>query len=253
MKVALVQYSQDFENVRGNREKLNSLLAKNISQEDLLVFPEMTLTGYTMNPEKYGEEEDGKSLRYFSDIASSFKKHVVAGYIEKQNGRFYNTLIHFNREGEISARYRKIHLFSFAGENSRYTPGKRAVETFIDHFNTGVSICYDLRFPELFREYAKKRCSLIICIASWPAIRVQHWKMLLKARAIENQCYVIGVNRTGRDPLNSYNGCSGVFDPLGDELVMVEEKETVIPCSLDLSRVEEVRRKYRFLDDISMI
>ncbi len=253
MKAALVQYSPVFEKVESNREKLDSLLANSISDEDLIVFPEMTLTGFTMNPEKYAEEEDGESLRYFSGIASSFKKHVVAGYIEKQKVNCYNTLIHLNREGEISARYRKIHLFSFAGENNHYTPGKRAVETGIDHFNTGVSICYDLRFPELFREYAKKRSSLIICIASWPAVRAHHWEMLLKARAIENQCFVIGVNRTGRDPLNRYNGCSGVFDPLGDKLVMVEEKEMVISCTLDLSRVDEVRRKYRFLDDIRMI
>jgi omega-amidase len=253
MKAALVQYSQNFENIQENREKLDSLLGKSISDEDLLVFPEMTLTGYTMNSEKFAEDEEGESLRYLSGIASVYKKHVVAGYIEKNNGSCYNTLVHFNRVGEITARYRKIHLFSYAGENSHYTPGTEAVETKIEDFNTGVSICYDLRFPELFREYAKKRSSLIICIASWPVKRIHHWKMLLRARAVENQCYVIGVNRTGIDPFNKYNGCSGVFDPLGEELFMAEDRESVITCELNISLVDEVRHRYRFLDDISMI
>jgi predicted amidohydrolase len=101
MKAALIQYSQDFENIEGNKEKLDSLLEKNIADEDLLIFPEMTLTGYTMNSEEFAEDDGGESLKYLSGIASSYQKHLVAGYIEKNNGSCYNTLVHFNRKGEI--------------------------------------------------------------------------------------------------------------------------------------------------------
>lgn len=253
MKAALVQYSQEFENIEGNIEKINSLLQRNISDQEIIIFPEMTLTGYTMNSGKFAEGKEGISFKYFSKLAAGFEKHVFAGIIEKDKSRFYNTLVHFNRNGEIAARYRKIHLFSYAEENSYYSPGKRVVETTVGSLNAGLSICYDLRFPELYREYGKKRCGIVICIASWPVERVHHWKLLLRARAVENQCFMLGVNRTGSDPVNNYNGCSCVFDPMGEEIVVADDKESVVSCSLDLSRIEEVRERYRFLDDISLI
>ncbi len=117
----------------------------------------------------------------------------------------------------------------------------------------GLSICYDLRFPELYRLYAKEKVHLIIDIANWPDTRIEHWRSLLKARAIENQCYVAGINRVGDDPKLHYNGFSSVFDPMGKELVAVENDERIIEAEIDKSYVNDVRKKLPFLNDMRFI
>ena len=114
-------------------------------------------------------------------------------------------------------------------------------------------MCYDLRFPELFRKYGKKKTHLIVNIANWPDTRIEHWRTLLKARAIENQCFVAGVNRVGKDPKLYYIGFSSLFDPTGKEIVAVENEEHVILIDLDKNFVKEVREKFPFLEDIKLI
>ena len=125
--------------------------------------------------------------------------------------------------------------------------------TKIKKWKIGLTICYDLRFPELFRKYGKKRAHIIVNIANWPDTRIEHWRTLLKAGAIENQCYVAGVNRVGKDPKLNYVGHSSVFDPMGKEIVAVENEEKVIVVDLDKNYVNEVREKFPFLDDIKLI
>ena len=117
----------------------------------------------------------------------------------------------------------------------------------------GLSVCYDLRFPELFRFYAKERADLIINIANWPDTRIDHWRTLLKARAIENQFYVAGVNRVGDDQKLHYNGFSSVFDPMGKELVSVKNQEKIITAEIDKDYVKEIRKKLPFLQDMRLI
>ncbi len=252
MKIGLVQYSPNWENVGKNITKLENLLKKS-SSEDLLIFPEMTLTGFTMHSEQFSEEIDGESFIYFIKKSAELKKHVFAGIIEKDDGKIFNSLIHFDDKGLITARYRKIHLFTMSGENKFYDAGKETVITKIDKVKIGLSVCYDLRFPELYRFYAKEKAEIIVDIANWPVQRIEHWKHLLKSRAIENQCFMIGVNRTGNDPFHKYNGCSAVFDPMGNEILITGEEENIFTVDLDLQIVPQVRNELPFLNDIKLI
>ena len=253
MKIGLVQFAPEWENVGKNISKIENLLNKTDKDFDLLIFPEMTLTGFTMNCERFAEEIDGVGTQLFMHISSALKTNIFAGIIEQNVNQFYNTLVHFDNNGLIKARYRKIHPYSSGQEDKHYTGSDEIVITDIDHINFGLSICYDLRFPELYRFYAKERVEVLINIASWPIPRIEHWQSLLKARAIENQCFMIGVNRVGNDPYNEYNGCSSVIDPMGNNLVMVENDEGIISCEIDISLVKETRDKLPFLHDMKLI
>jgi predicted amidohydrolase len=252
MKIALVQYSPAWENKDANKQKILSLL-KEINGVELFIFPEMTLTGFTMKSLEMSETIQSNSFRFFSSIAKEKSASIFAGIIERRDKSIYNTLIHIKPDGNLLKLYRKIHPFSYSGENKHYYAGSKPAHTKIKNWKIGLTICYDLRFPELYRKYGKKRAHLIVNIANWPDTRIEHWRTLLKARAIENQCYVAGVNRVGKDPKLNHIGFSSVFDPMGKELVAVENEEKVIVAELDKSYVSEVREKFPFLDDIKLI
>jgi predicted amidohydrolase len=253
MKLGLVQYSPEWEYPEENILKIEKLISAMNSKVDLLIFPEMTLTGYTMNSMKFAEEIDGIGTKYFINLSSRIKTDIFAGIIELDNNTAYNSLVHFDNFGLIKARYRKIHPYSFAGENKNYGAGDETVITKIEQIKIGLSICYDLRFPELYRLYAKKNIDILVDIASWPIQRIEHWKTLLKARAIENQCFMVGVNRVGNDQSSSYNGCSSVFDPMGSEIIVQPDSEKIIEVEINLIKVNEVREKLPFLRDIKLI
>ncbi|HEY6626130.1 MAG TPA: carbon-nitrogen family hydrolase [Ignavibacteriaceae bacterium] len=252
MKIALVQYSPAWEDKDANKQKIISMIDK-VEGADLLVFPEMTLTGFTMKSKEMSETIQGDSFRFFASIAREKSTNIFAGIIERRDKRNYNTLIHIKPDGNLLKLYRKIHPFSYSGENKNYYAGVKPASTKIKNWKIGLTICYDLRFPELFRKYGKKRAHLIVNIANWPDTRIEHWRTLLKARAIENQCYVAGVNRAGKDPKLNYVGFSSVFDPMGKEIIAVENEEKVILVELEKNYVNEVRTKFPFLDDIKLI
>lgn len=252
MKIGLVQYSPVWEDKTSNKEKINSLIKKCNSKFDVLVFPEMTLTGFTMNSKQMSELREGDGFKYFSELALKNKCDVLSGIIEIENEKYYNTLLHITNDGLLKNHYRKIHPFSYSDENKYYEKGTVTVTTKVQDFLTGLSICYDLRFPELYRHYGKARTELIVNIANWPITRIEHWRTLLKARAIENQCYMVGVNRVGDDPKLHYNGYSSVFDPMGNELLTIENEEGVFVAELSLEKVKEVRTKFPFLEDMRL-
>jgi predicted amidohydrolase len=252
IKIGLVQYNPVWENKSASRKKISELL-KNCEQVDLLIFPEMTLTGFTMKASVFAEELQGESNLFFSSIAKEKKRAVMYGAIEKGKKENFNTLVHINNQGKIISTYRKIHPFSYSAEDIFFGKGKETVVTKVKGVKIGLSICYDLRFPELYRFYAKEKVHLIVDVANWPDTRIEHWKTLLKARAIENQCYAIGVNRVGDDPKLHYNGFSSVFDPMGKEIVSVENEEKIIIAEIDRNYVNDVRKKLPFLKDIRLI
>ena len=206
-----------------------------------------------MNSEKFAEEIDGIGTQYFLSLSARLKTNIFAGIIERDGKNIYNSLVHFDSLGLIRARYRKIHPFSYAKEDQFYNAGNETVITQIDKIKFGLSVCYDLRFPELYRLYAKERVDVIIDIANWPIPRIDHWKTLLKSHAIANQCFMIGVNRVGTDPFNTYNGCSAVFNPMGNEIILVENEEKIIEAEIDLDTVGATRSKLPFLNDIKLI
>jgi predicted amidohydrolase len=253
MNIHLVQYDIIWENKKKNQQKILKLLTDEISPGSLMVFPEMTLTGFSMNTGNLAETFNGESFNFFTQLAIKYSSDVIAGIIEKGEGKFFNTLLHISSKGILINSYKKIHPFSYSNENKFYTGGNKPVVTKINEWKTGLSICYDLRFPELFRHYAKERVDLIINIANWPIPRIEHWRTLLKARAIENQCYVAGVNRIGKDPNGQYNGFSSLFDPMGKEVISAENEEKIITIEIDKENVKQVREKLPFLNDIKLI
>jgi omega-amidase len=253
MYLNLVQYNPIWENKEANKEKLLKLIPPGLIKDSVLILPEMTLTGFTMQSNIFAEDIKGESFQFYSQIATDNNVHVIGGLIEKENESLYNTLVHVNPLGELVSSYRKIHPFSYSSEDKFYMRGNKTVITEIKGWKVGLAICYDLRFPELFRQYAKQKVELIILIANWPEVRIAQWKPLLCARAIENQCYVAAVNRVG-DHLNiHYNGCSSVYDPMGNEIASLPDLEKVISADISKENVVQVRSKYPFLDDISLI
>jgi len=252
IKIGLVQYSPVWEDKISSKRKIEDLLRKKFGY-DLLIFPEMTLTGFTMKSKVFAEDLKDKTLMFFFSMAVTLGSSVMYGFIEKGKKKNFNTLVHLNNQGKVINTYRKIHPFSYANEDKSFGKGKNPIVTKVKGLKIGLSICYDLRFPELYRLYAKEKVDCIIDIANWPDTRIEHWQSLLKARAIENQCYVVGVNRVGNDPKLHYSGFSSVFDPMGKEIVAVENEEKIIEVEINKSYVDEVRKKLPFLNDMRLI
>ena len=252
MKIGLVQYNPDWEDKKSNQRKILNLLDSFNEKVSLLIFPELTLTGFTMKSEKFAEPLEEDTYNFFKDISLKHKTHIMAGMIENEKGNYFNTLLHIDKDGKLVCKYQKIHPFSFGGENRYYKSGNKPMITQIQEFRIGLTICYDLRFPELYRFYGKDRVDVILNIANWPEQRIDHWYSLLKVRAIENQCFTIGVNRVGKGIGNRYTGCSSVFHPFGEEMVSVQDEEKIITAKILKSEIDKTRQKYPFLEDITL-
>jgi len=217
MKIALSLMNQVWEDKPANRILCDELAEKSLLHSvDLLIFPEMTLTGFTLATKTIAEEiKSSESLGYFTDLAVSKKMGVVAGLVLKEDEIYRNCAVAFNREGDQLACYAKVHLFSFSGED-RFVSGGSSLSVFeYDGLRFGLTICFDLRFPVLWHVLSET-CDCIINIANWPSKRVDHWQVLLQARAIENQVFVVGVNRVGIDGNQlEYEDSSIAFAPDG--------------------------------------
>lgn len=253
MVVGLLQFAPVWENIEENILEIEDLVRDLRGNCDLLVFPEMTLTGFTMNASRFAEEIDGIGTRYFMNLASRLNTEIISGIIERDGIDFYNSLIHYDKSGIIRARYRKIHPFSHGEEDRHFSASREPVITRCCEIRTGLSICYDLRFPELYRLYAKERVGIMINIANWPVQRIEHWKVLLKARAIENQAFMIGVNRIGTDPNLEYTGYSAAFDPMGNLVETADDEKKVILLEIETGLINSTRNHLPFLNDIKLI
>lgn len=253
LKIGLFQFDQEWENKDLNKKKIIDAIAQISGFKcDLIIFPEMTLTGFSMCAKKLAEELYGDAFEYFSNMAKVLDTHIFYGAIMKEKGKYYNSLIHLDKKGKFKICYNKLHPFSFSREHTVYTKGTKPVIAEIGKIKIGLSICYDLRFPELFRKYAKEKIDMLVNIANWPTLRIEHWKTLIKARAIENQCFFAGVNRIGSDPKNNYSGYSSIISPFGETLFETIESGLKL-IEIDLNETAEIRKKYPFLKDIRLI
>ena len=253
MKIALIQMDIQWESKQENYKNAEKF-TKLASDEgcDIVVFPEMFNTGFSMNVSSIAEDEDGETASELSRMARQHNINIIAGYVVKAFGekKGQNIAVVYNRNGKPIAKYVKLHPFSFAGEDQYYVAGKDTVLFDIEGMTTSIFICYDLRFPEVFRRVAKDVQAIFI-IANWPSERKEHWITLLKARAIENQCFVIGVNRTGKDGNGiSYPGSSAIFGPLGNEMCCGSDNVEFIQCKINPRETVEVRAKFPFLQDM---
>ena len=253
MVIGLVQFDPVWENKEKNMDRIRNLIKEMSTTPDLLIFPELTLTGFTMRSRSFAEPFDGRTTDFFIQVAIDSGAGVVYGMIEKNGDGFYNSAVFIDKQGGQTGCYRKIHPFSFTGEDRFYEPGSEPVIVSFMDYTFGLTICYDLRFPELFRYYGKQRCDSIISIANWPVQRIEHWNTLLPARAIENLCFIIACNRVGDDKSNHYPGSSSIFSPAGKTLLTAGEKEQICLMDIDLNQTGVIRSEFPFLNDIRLL
>jgi predicted amidohydrolase len=250
--VACCQLDIVWENKPANHERARSLLeASSISSGSLVLLPEMFSTGFSMDVARIAEGRDGESAAFLSALARERGCHVLGGVVTRgDDGRGRNEALLFDPSGREIVRYAKMHPFSFGGEDRHYTAGDDLVVFTLEGWTVAPFVCYDLRFPEVFRVAVRRNAELFLVIANWPAARETHWITLLQARAIENQAYVAGVNRCGRDPRQSYSGRSMIIDPRGGILADGGVAETVVAAELDRDSLRDYRREFPALTDM---
>lgn len=246
MKIALIQAPLAWENAAANRayfsEKIDAL-----ETIDLVVLPEMFSTGFTMQPEPVAEKMSGETVLWMQATAIAKKTAIMGSLVIKEEGHYYNRLLFVYPSGTIQ-QYDKWHLFTLASEDKAYTSGKQKL--IVDYMGWKICplICYDLRFPVFSRN--TEDYDLLVYVANWPKPRITAWDTLLKARAIENMAYVIGVNRIGEDQNgHEYIGHSQVVDGLGHCISGPHEHESAITIELDKNHLSEIRQKFAFLND----
>ena len=218
---------------------------------DFICLPELFMTGFDYNYIKdQSEGIPNEVTGILSRKADEASVYILAGSIPEAVGEeIYNTSVLFGKDGNILGSYSKIHLFSIMDEKKNFSHGRK-VQVFDTDFGTiGVTICYDLRFPELFRKLSIMGAKVIFVPSEFPVPKLDHWRTLLKARAIENQIYVVGVNRVGKDESSRFFGHSMVVDPRGAILIEAGEDEEIISASIDLANVKAAREKIFYLDD----
>lgn len=246
LKVTIVQPDIVWEDKKANLSKYSQLLDKE-ENTDLIVLPEMFPTGFSMEPEKLFDEPEDETLAWMQQLASQKKAVVTGSVIVNENNNFFNRLYWVRSDGSYET-YDKKHLFSMANEQDHYSSGQKKLIVSLKEWKICPMVCYDLRFPVWIRN--KEDYDLLVFVANWPERRVAHWIKLLQARAIENQCYVVGVNRVGNDGNGIYHsGDSIIVDPMGEERVHVKHNEQVVTLSLTYDPITKIRKYMPFLQD----
>ncbi len=257
LAVTIIQTRLFWENVAANlqmlEEKINSIPEKT----EIVVLPEMFSTGFSMQPEVFAETMDGESVEWMKFIAKKNNIVLTGSLIIKENDRYFNRLLWMLPNGQYGF-YDKRHLFGFAGEDKHYSPGNKRLIASVKGWRINLQVCYDLRFPVWSRQRLQQNeqqemlpeYDLLIYVANWPERRSHAWKTLLCARAIENQSYVVGVNRVGNDGTDiSHSGNSMVIDPLGEVLYHNADDEDIFTITLEKEHLENVRTKFPFWQD----
>jgi omega-amidase len=245
MFVEIAQVDIELGDKKKNLDKAVEVI-KN-SDSDLILFPELFTTGFDLdNPGRLAESLEGETVKAITEACE--KKMVAGSVIEKEGDMIYNTFLLITKEGVIG-KYRKIHLFEV--ERDYFTAGDE-----VGVFNTrlgviGLATCYDLRFPEQFRRMLN--AEVVLLSANFPKPRMDHWEVLIRGRAIENQCFMIACNRVGRDHRHEYFGRSMIVDPWGSVLALGSDREEFIKTEISRGRIKEIREKFPVLEDIKNI
>lgn len=255
VKIFGVQLDIAWENKRANFEKVRQMLGKlNPEPNSLVALPEMFATGFSMNAATVAEPYGGDTEQVVSALAKEHSIYLVAGAaLRGQQGAPRNKALVFDPAGKLVGFYAKMRPFSPGGEHEHYAAGDRTMAFRCIDFTFAPFVCYDLRFPELFRQVAAvHRPELFVVIANWPEKRISHWVRLLQARAVENQAYVLGVNRVGTDPFYSYTGRSLIADFNGEIVAEASQGEGVVSGELDLETLKKYRQGLPFLNDLKL-
>lgn len=254
LHIALLQMDVKAGEPEANFAKLEQMLLQAVQADpkpDVLICPEMWNTGFDLEEIQQQADSEGKRTReLISGFCAEHSVNVVAGSIANNvNGEVRNTLYVFDRNGKLAAEYDKIHLFRLMDEEKYLTGGEKIGRFEIDGLPAGAVICYDIRFPELSRRLALDGAKMMFVPAQWPHPRLNHWRTLLTARAIENQMVVISCNRVGQSGDTSFFGHSMVIDPWGEIIVEGGEEETILTAQIDLGEVDRVRSKIPVFQD----
>lgn len=248
LNVSVVQTSLVWENPIQNRLNLEKKLDAIVQSIDLIVLPEMFTSGFTMNAESVAETMDGETIKWLKEQALKKEAAIIGSLIITEKNNYYNRLVFVEPSGKIIT-YDKRHTFTLAGEHKIYTAGKEKVIIDYKGWKICPLICYDLRFPVWARNI--EDYDLLLYVANWPKVRIMAWEILLKARAIENMSYCIGVNRVGLDGNNyEYSGHSAAYDVLGNRIDTIEPFKDVIEIiKLEKAHIKKYREKLNFLND----
>jgi predicted amidohydrolase len=244
LRVSLLQMATFWEDPAANRHEVEVLAAQQAGQTDVLVLPEMFTTGFSMQPQHLAEDAGGESTQWMLGLARSLQAAVTGSLITRHAGGYVNRLLWATPEGEL-VHYDKRHLFRMGGEDGHYLGGAEALVVEWRGFRIAPLICYDLRFPVWSRRRSGYDYDLLLYVASWPAARRHAWRSLLVARAIENQCYVVGVNRTGTDGQGIvYAGDSVAHDFLGQPLLELGAEPALATASLEPAALRQFRDRF---------
>lgn len=247
MKIALIQSDLHWENAFENRKSFESKINQIDAEVNLIVLPEMFSTGFTMNPTAVAETMQGETILWMKTVAKQKNAAITGSIVIVENEKYYNRMLFVFPSGEFNY-YNKRHLFTLAGEDQFYTAGTEKVIVDYLGWKICLQVCYDLRFPAFARN--KENYDLLVYVANWPKVRTNAWDALLKARAIENLSYTVGVNRTGLDANNyEHIGHSQVVDFLGNYILEPQETAGVFIIDLDKNAMLETRKKLDFLSD----
>lgn len=247
MNVYCLQFDSEWNEKECNFESVSSMLNEHsIEERSLIVLPEMFATGFSLNPSLTTLNEPEKTELFLSELALEKNSWVIGGMCQKSEikDKAYNTAVTFNPLGKRISIYKKIHLIPVLNETKYHLPGQSIESITIDAFQVTPAICYDLRFPEIFRLGVKSGTDLFVVLGCWPKSRIEHWVTLLKARAIENQSYLIGVNRIGSDKKIKYGGRSMIISPTGEVLAGDNEDDGVIQATINKSNVKNWREAF---------
>jgi omega-amidase len=235
-------------NLQMLEQKINSIKEKT----EIVVLPEMFSTGFSMNPAKLAETMNGETVEWMKRVAIHKKIILTGSVIIREEGNYFNRLVWMLPNGQFGI-YDKRHRFAFAGEDQHYTEGHKRLIASVKGWHINLLVCYDLRFPVWSRQEPRSgepEYDVLLYVANWPERRSTAWKTLLQARAIENQCYVVGVNRVGKDGNDIYySGDSMVIDPLGEILYHKKDEEDIFTITLNKEHVQSVREKFPFWKD----
>jgi len=248
LKITIFQGYLFWENTDKNLQNISLRLSAIREKTDLIILPEMFSTGFTMNAEKLAEPMNGKTMQWMHKTAKQYDCVVTGSLIIKEDGKYYNRLIWMRTDG-THEHYDKRHLFALGKEHDTYTAGDKKLIVELNGWKICPVICYDLRFPVWLRN-VDAEYDLLIVVANWPERRALHWRSLIPARAIENQAYVIGVNRVGHDGNEVYHsGDSNCIDPNGKVIYYKRDEEDMYTFSIVAHELELTRRAMPFLKD----
>lgn len=255
LTITLIQTNLFWEDKKANLEMLKKKIESISEKTEVVILPEMFSTGFSMKPEIFAEKMDGETIQWMKRISSERKIIITGSIIIEENGNYFNRLIWMLPNGELGF-YDKRHLFAFGDEHAHYKAGNKKLIASVKGWKINLQVCYDLRFPVWARQAPgnlENKYDLLIYVANWPEKRSTAWKALLQARAIENQCYVAGVNRVGEDGNKIYySGDSMVVDTLGEIIYQKNKEEDIFTYTLQKEKVEETRNHFPFWKDADL-